>query len=282
MQKNKIKNIGSILFFCLTFGFNSNAQVTPADSPIRIRCTIEKRISGDFKFINTDASGNLYALRTSGQLIKYNSKGDSVCAFNDIKRFGKPNFVDAFNPMRVRLFFKDLGYLVTLDQLLTFRGSINLREKGFNNITAIAHAYDNNLWIYDNREYKLKKIDEYGKLLFETDDLRLLTETSPDADFILQNDEEVLLCDPNTGMYRFNYYGRYINQLHFPNWHLPKLNKGLLTGSTGNMLYSYEFQQFKTSYFILEHADQEAEQILVFGNTIYIRNKSGISICNKY
>ena len=64
--------------------------------------------------------------------------------------------------------------VVVLDRLLNVRNIIDLRKQNILQARAIGQSYDNKIWLYDEVENKLKKIDEDGKLLLETPDFRQL------------------------------------------------------------------------------------------------------------
>lgn len=72
------------------------------------------------------------------------------------------------NPLKILVYYKNYTSVVVLDRFLTQRNSINFRKQSIFSVKAIATSYDNNIWIFDEQDYKLKKIDETGKLLLES------------------------------------------------------------------------------------------------------------------
>lgn len=66
-----------------------------------------------------------------------------------------------------------------LDRFLNVVNTIDLRKQNIFQAKAIGQSYDNKIWVYDEMENKLKKIDEDGKLLQETPDFRLIFNQSP-------------------------------------------------------------------------------------------------------
>ena len=41
----------------------------------------------------------------------------------------------------------------------------------------LAQSYDNKIWVFDEQESKIRKLDEEGKIIFSTADLRLVFST---------------------------------------------------------------------------------------------------------
>src|ERR1043166_2375273 len=78
------------------------------------------------------------------------------------------------NAQQAIQYYRDFATIVILDRLLSIRSIIDLRKQHIFSVKAIAQSYDNKIWLYDEQDNKLKKIDEDGKLLFETPDFRQL------------------------------------------------------------------------------------------------------------
>jgi len=78
------------------------------------------------------------------------------------------------NSLIVLLYDRGLSSCVDLDRFMNIRHTIDMRSKNIFQVKAISQSYDNKIWLYDELENKLKKIDEDGKLLQETPDFRFL------------------------------------------------------------------------------------------------------------
>ena len=153
----------------LVFGFSLPVLVSAQnDKPYNLTASI----TGDVVDFTVDNLDNVYVLTSTDQLKKYNANGDSVAVFNNVKKFGKVSTVDVSNPLKVLLYYKDFSTIVVLDRLLTVRNTIDLRQQNIYQVNAIGQSYDNNIWLYDEQNSKLKKIDESGKVLLETPDFQ--------------------------------------------------------------------------------------------------------------
>jgi hypothetical protein len=155
----------------------------------------------------TDNLGNTYLINNKNQIKKLNAKGDSVGVFNDIRRFGKIHSIDVSNPLKILLFYKDFGTIITLDRFLNVRNEIDLRKRLMFQVKAISTSYDNNIWLFDELQNKIRKIDDTGHLLFETGDFRNLFEEEFTPTCIVDKDNYLLLYDSLKGLVVMDYLG---------------------------------------------------------------------------
>ena len=146
---------------------NSFAQKPGTDSFVLV-----KTYTGSIADVAMDNLDNLYVISSTGQIKKLNAAGDSVGVYNQTKNYGKLYTIDVSNPLKILLFYKDFSTIVILDRLLASQSSIDLKRYSVLNPSAIGNSYDNNIWVYDDFDNKLRKIDEQGNKLLETPDFR--------------------------------------------------------------------------------------------------------------
>ena len=132
-----------------------------------------------------DNLGNLYILNSTGQIKKMGPDGDSIAVFNNVRQYGKLYLMDVTNPLRVLLYYRDFGTIVVLDRFLNTRATIDLRKQQLFQVNAIGQSYDNNIWVYDELESKLKRVGEDGRIIDQSTDFRLIVDTAPSPQFIV-------------------------------------------------------------------------------------------------
>ena len=186
-----------------------------------------------------DNLGELYIINTDNQLKKYNERGDSVGVFNQVTKYGKLSYVEAQNPWKAILFYQDYLTIVLLDKYLNVLTNINLRNQNIFRVKAVTTSYDNNIWLFDEQDNKLKKIDNGGNNLFESVDFRLLFDSVPTPQKIIDYDGFVYLYDPEKGLYTFDYYGSFKNKLRFLHWTDIGIIDKQIYGFDNNHLYRY-------------------------------------------
>ncbi len=237
-----------------------------------------KTIRGDFSYFNVDNLDNLYLVNNGNQLKKIKANGDSVAVFNDVKRFGNPSYVDVTNPLKILLYYKNYATIVTLDRFLAFRNTINLRTQQIFLVNSIALSYDNNTWIFDEEDYKLKKIDEQGKLLQETVGWRLLFDTVPSPTRIIDRDNFVYVYDPEKGFYIFDYYGTFKNRLAFLHWTSVEVSGRTMYGFNDGKLFSYELNSLQLKEYRLPAFFGNYQAIKAMNRKIYVLKEGGIDV----
>lgn len=238
----------------------------------------EKRFSYPVVYFTTSPSGELFTINQGNQLKKYNSNGDSVGVFNDVKKYGKLSYVDAQNPWKTILYYEGFETIVLLDKYLKSLGSINLRDKNFFGVKAVATSYDNNIWIFDGRDMKIKKLDENGNLLLASVDLRQVFDDVPDPQKIIDRDGLLYLYDSTRGIYIFDYYGSFRTLLPFKNW------KGIFV--FGKTIYGFDDSLFYTNTPPLPVADEKplpkiflnATQISISPRKAWVLKNDSLSI----
>jgi hypothetical protein len=225
-----------------------------------------------------DVLNNLYLITESNQLKKVNARGDSMGIFNDVKKFGNPTLIDVTNPLKVLLYYKNYATVVMLDRLLAPRNSINFRQQQIFSVKAIGTSYDNQVWLFDEQDLKLKKIDENGKMLQETTDWRLLMNDVPSPQRIIDANNFVYLYDPLKGFYVFDYYGTFKNNLPFLNWENISISSNRLTGFHNRQFFSYELQSLQLKTYPLPAFLNDYSSIKAMNGKLYLLKKEGIEI----
>ena len=237
-----------------------------------------KSIKGSFSSFNVDNLDNIYLITTDNQLKKLNDRGDSVGDFNDVKRFGNPTSIDVTNPLKILLYYKNFATVVILDRMLNIRNSINFRKQNIFLVKTIGSSYDNNIWLFDEEDYKLKKIDEEGKQLMETTGWRILFDTVPSPTQLIDRENYVYLYDAEKGFYIFDYYGAFKNRLAFLNWTNVEVSGKKIYGFCNNILYSYELNSLQLKVYKLPSFFGEYSAIKAMNGKLYLLKKDGIDI----
>jgi hypothetical protein len=269
----KIKSICTITLLLHAVAF-AQVKQTNSDSSFKF----VKSIKGKFSMANVDVLGNIYVITENNKLKKLNSNGDSVSTFNEVKKFGTVSFLDVSNPLKVLLFYKNFSTAVLLDRQLTFRLSINFKQQNIFKTKAIATSYDNNIWLFDDQDFKLKKIDATGSVILETSDMRQLFDEAPIPTTIIDYDNSVYLYDTQKGIFIFDYYGSLKQQIPLKDWKNIAVNNNTIFGITGDTLNSYELKTQVQKKFTLPTFFKESKSIIVQNGKVYLLKKAGIDI----
>lgn len=237
-----------------------------------------RTIQGDFVNFTVDNLGFLYLLNSDNQLKKIGGNGDSIGIFNDVKRYGKLYSIDVSNPLKVLLYYKDFSTIVVLDRFLSNVNVIDLRSQGIFQARAIAQSFDNNIWVFDEQESKLKKVGEDGRILSESTDMRLVFDSAPLPVKIIDEDKFVYLYDPAKGMYVFDYYGALKNKISLLGWKDVQVIGKNIVGRDDHHFYSYELGTLDLKQRSLPEDISHAEKIRIMPQAVYVLTSSGLKV----
>jgi hypothetical protein len=237
-----------------------------------------KQIDIPVSSFSVDNIGALYLITAENQLKKYNEKGDSAGVFNEVTKYGKLAYVDAENPWKTILFYQNFSTIVLLDKYLNVVTAINLRKQNIFRVRAVTSSYDNNIWLFDEQDNKLKKIDDNGNLLSETVDFRLLFDSVPDPVKIIDRDGFVYLYDPQKGVYIFDYYGSFKSKLTFLNWTDLEVFGKIIYGFDKENLYKYIPPIPDVTTYKLSDELQNNTSVKIGSHKIYVLKDNRLSV----
>jgi hypothetical protein len=267
-----MSNVNKIGLILLIVSALFSSAVAQQDSALHFK----KQLPGDFTYFTTDNLDNIYLVNSDNQLKKINNNGDSAGIFNDVRKYGKLFSIDVTNPLKLLLYYQNFSTVVVLDRFLNVRNVINLRKQNIFNVKSIATSYDNNIWLFDEGDAKLKKIDDNGQVLSETVDFRMVFDSIPSPVQILDRDGFVTLYDPNKGFYVFDYYGALKSRLPFLQWKNVEVIGNKLYGFGETLLYQYQTGSLQLKEYKLPDVFNKAMQIKAGNGKVYVLNKDGL------
>ena len=254
------------LFIFLASVFLSFQGFSQADSVFHF----VKDYRGGITDFTVDNLGNLYFVYQNGQLKKLRPNGDSLAVYNNVRKFGKLYAVDVSNPLKVLLHFKDFNTIVILDRLLNERSVLDLRKHNLLQVKAIGQSYDNNIWIFDELDVKLKKIGDDGRTIDQSNDFRQIFDSTPSPSVIIDQDKLVYLYDDQKGVYTFDYYGGFKNRIPFTGWSDFTVINNSLFGRNKSNLYRYDAGTLELQQFAVPGFMNDAQKIVIKPGAVYL------------
>lgn len=219
--------ISSLLFFSASAQHDSDLQLI-------------KVIGVDIIDFTVDNLGNVFLINKDNQLKKLGPNFDSIGVFNDVRKYGKLYSIDATNPLKLLLYYKDFGTVVVLDRLLSTRTTIDLRQQNIFQARAISQSFDNGIWVYDELDAKLKRLNEKGVIIDRSNDFRQIFDVLPSPVSITDQDQFVYLYDPEKGLYVFDYFGALKNKVALLGWEDFQVVGKFIFGRKGNTFERYQ------------------------------------------
>lgn len=172
------------------------------DNPIHIKFPSKK------EHVEVDDFGNVYAV-SANEIIKYNSAGIEQKKFST-KRYGKIDLVDAMNPLKLLIFYKDFQQIVFLDNQLTATSAvISLETIGYEQTSLVCSSANNSFWIFDKQNNELVRFNAELKPIVKTGNIKRILDIDLKPNFIQEHNNYIYLNCPNEGILVFDIYGTY-------------------------------------------------------------------------
>ncbi len=195
----------------------------------------------DALLMTTDESGNVYVVSSSNSLLRFNNLGDSSGYYRSVSN-GNIGWIDASNPLLVLVYYPDFSKIVLLDKMLSPKMELDLKQKGIFNSPAVAQTDDGNLWVYDNLNATLRKINLQLADLYDCADLRMEIGLVPQPSCIIEGNNNIYMADTTNGIFVFDRYGSYLNTLPFYQLKSLQIKNNQLVYFLNDTLYKYDLK----------------------------------------
>ncbi len=179
----------------------------PSTQESNVDYTLEFKTEIKGKILKTDKLQNAYLVTQNDELIKYDKTGKKLYTYSNFD-LGEITHLDATNPFNILLYYGNFQTIVVLDRTLDPMNTFDLFQTNIPTINAIAMADDQNVWIYDEANFRLKKINQKGEIIFESNDLSLELRSTFSPTFLLESAGEVFLSEVNGTVYIFDVFAR--------------------------------------------------------------------------
>ena len=211
-----------ILYFivCLTISVSAQERIEAS--------FIEDTILKAEHIVDIDNFGTYYYISNN---TLYKNNGTQNINYSNVQ-LGKINSVDAFNPLKINLFYKDFNTAIILDNRLAeiFKIDFNIVEP-YKNISHISTGNDNSIWLFNQDSQQLELYN------YKTNKVRANTLPIQSAILDLKSNYNFCWLLTEDYLYKYNYFGSLIFKVK--NEGYTKLNEanGNLVLKKGNELY---------------------------------------------
>lgn len=226
-------------FIVISFIIGSSFFYKTYETPIRIF------FSEKIAHVEVDGFGNIYIIQND-QIIKYNAIGVLQKKFS-VKRYGKIDFVDATNPLKILVYYKDFQQIVFLDnQLTASSNAISLETIGYEQTSLVCSSANNSFWIFDKQNNELSRFNAELKSLVKTGNLKRILDVDIKPNFMLEHNNYVYLNCPNEGILVFDIYGTFYKTIPLKNLKEFNVVNGDVFFFENHKLKQYQSQTFNT------------------------------------
>lgn len=189
----------------------------------------------------TDNLGNAYVV-SENLLLQFDNNGKPLNHYDE-KNLGRLADVDADNPLKLLLFYRDFAQINILNSQLALQSTIQLRALGIEDPLLICNSkVDYGIWVYDRQDFKLKKIDLNLQVTRESSNIPQLIGKDINPRFMTEGGKFLLMSDPEAGILFFDQYGAYFKTHPVKNVYYMQATEEELYYVSNGSLYTYNFK----------------------------------------
>ncbi len=163
-------------------------------------------------YFTSDNLGNAYLIK-GHEIFKYLPNGKLFNRYSNLM-LGNITSVDATNPLKLLLFYRDFSKIQFLDnQLAENRGIISLQDLGLEQSTLACTSFDNGFWIYDQISFSLIRFNQAFDKVQEARNINQNIGYEPQPNFLVESGDWIYLNNPQTGILVFDIFGTYFKTI---------------------------------------------------------------------
>lgn len=234
-------------------------------------------LPGPFAFFTTDKLQQIYAVTPRNEVIKYSPDGQEQFRFNN-NTLGKLGHIDATDPFNLLLFYPDFQIAITLDRTMSKTGEFNLQDLDIFNVQAMATSRDNDIWLYDELNFQLKKINREGIIQSKSEDLNLLLGQAPEVQSIEARDNFVYLNAPNIGLLVFDNFGNYHKTIPIKGIQAFQVLERQLIYQLQDQMYVFHLQALTETSLAIPKELSPKTQIRLQKNRLYALSEANLKV----
>ncbi len=191
-----------------------------------------------------DNLDNLYLLTRARELVKYDAQLKWVGNHRN-QVLGPLRQVDVTNPLQLLLFYAENAVLLQLDNMLYTTNRFEIGKLNLSENSLVCRSFDNNIWLYDARAFRLRKLANDLRVVVEGEWLQNKLQTALSPTDLIESGERLYLNDPEVGILVFDLYGAYLKTLPITGQETLQVYQGKLYYSQGDQLFYYDTQKLQ-------------------------------------
>lgn len=165
--------------------------------------------------VSFDNLSSLYVINANSTLLMENPQKNQLYSYQN-SRLGSLGSIDVTDPFKILLFYPLFQTIVTLDNTLNQSAKLDFHTGSIGTIRAICRSADNNLWIYDESNRLIDKIDPGGKILIQGIPNYGLTLQPGIPAHLYQDGNLVFLTQSGNPIFVFDQFGKNFNKILLP------------------------------------------------------------------
>ena len=227
--------------------------------------------------VSLDRVGNIYYAAFNGDIIKYDPFLKTELTFSP----SNPNtttILEAWQGLRVFSFHKDLQQFRLINRNLSLHEDYSFPQEIVSFVEIATPSYDNNIWLFDQVDFSLKKYDITTNRLWSTTPLnQILNPNNYEILFCKEYQNRLFISTRGRGILIFDNFGNYIKTFDYKGITFFNFWKDIMYFLVDNKLIKIDlYDENNISLVIPNHADWLFA--LLFEDRVYLFSKNQINL----
>lgn len=201
-------------------------------------------IKAGFDFFTVDNLGNIYTVKED-ELVKYLPNGKFFARYSNLK-LGSISTIDATNPLKLVLYYRDFQQIIFLDNQLSVNSEVvSLENLGFEQTELVCASANNSFWIYNKQNSELNRFNENSKKITSTGNLKQILQADLNPNFMMEHNGYLYLNSPETGVYVFDIFGAFSRVISIKQLKQFQVSENILYYQRDSSFCSYNYTLFE-------------------------------------
>lgn len=181
-------------------------------------------------------------------------------------QLGEPTSINAFNPLKINMFYQDFNTIIILDNRLAeiFKIDFNTKQP-YKNVTHVSTGYDNTLWIFNQDIQQLELYD------YKNDKIRATTVPVQSNVLDIKSDYNYCWMLTEKYLYQYTYFGSLISKIENKGYtSLEVHNENLILKTETSLFYkskkSEEILPVKTPKLLINQFSLTNETLYIYSS----------------
>ncbi len=189
------------------------------------------------KFL-TDIMGNCYLVDRQ-EITKYDNFGRKLSSYSN-GALGNITYVDASNPLRILLLYKNFNQIVLLDNSFAeITEPFYLDNAGIDMIDVACISNFGGIWVYNSTDMELQRYNTGMNLEQTGTNLSDLIDGNQTPNFLVEKNDNIYLNFPKTGIFVFDNLGVYYKTIPIKGLKRFDINGSFIRYFKDNKIHNY-------------------------------------------
>ncbi len=231
--------------------------------------TVEFKIKEGIHSVNIDPLDNIYLFTDSFQLKKYNKDFELLYRYSDNKLTAETKIITD-NSFKTILYNPDFGWIKVLDRRFGSVAEFQIFQLNVLNVSGVGAAADNqSIWLFDNMQQNLIKLDQQFKISLQRNNLHIELGQWINPTVIQEKGGWIYLYDAEKGVFVFDNLGAFYKRIPLKNATSFQVKKGDVFFQSDSIFHKYNMQTIDTEAMKTMNGNV---QYLIGSNYLFVYN----------